>query len=132
MSNYFKQSHTTLVAKRQELVDLLLIKGLKEGNYFKAFDYFVEHPDRYDGATGVKDLTDMKGLSLASMVHDWQYLHILTKYKGWKWFKIKTRFDWEYGQNLEALGKGIWTPYLRAIGLVIITPFYIIYKKLKK
>ena len=131
-NRFFLQNSTVLAEKRKEVIEYLRIKGIDNKRYLQAYDYFATHNEEFDGATIVKDLDDLPDLPLAAMVHDWRYVHILLKYNGWRWLKIKVRFDWEYGKNLEALGKGAWVPYVRAVGLIISTPLYPIYKLIKK
>lgn len=128
-STYFKTGN--LVQKRKDVITYLRLKKLSYlSDYFlEAFDFFVNNPDDFDGATGVKDLTDIQGLTLSAMRHDYDTLMLLPKFKGLKWTKYNAIYAWQYGKNLELLGKGIFTPYLRAISLIVATPFYWILKK---
>lgn len=127
-SDFFKQNIETLIKKRKEVIFLLDAKEISSKYYLSAFDYFVINPTEFDGATIVKDLKDIKGLDLSAMVHDYQYIVELTKYKGISWLKVKTRMDWNYGRSMELLGKGIY-PYTRSIGLIISTPIYWVIKQ---
>ncbi len=129
-SYFFKQDKQTLIQKRNEVKALLRFKGIDNSMFLKAYDFFVANPKQFDGATIVKDLNDIKGLDLAALVHDYRYLVDLPRYKGLKWFKIKTKYDFEYGRNMELLGKGIYH-YIRFIALFLSTPFYLIYKLTK-
>ena len=128
-SDFFKQSKLDLKFKRDFVSDILNYKGLKNDYFLKAYDYFVVNPTEFDGATIIKDLNDIQDLDLSALVHDYQYIVELPKHKGLKWLKEKTKMDWLYGRNMELLGKGIWTPYLRAILLILITPIYCIIVK---
>lgn len=130
-SYFFKQDKQTLINKRNEVIALLRFKGVDDSLFLKAYDFFVDNPKEFDGATIVKDLNDIKGLDLAALVHDYRYIIDLPKYKGLKWLKIKTKYDFEYGRNMELLGKGIYY-YNRFIALLLSTPFYIIYKIFSK
>jgi hypothetical protein len=65
------------------------------------------------------------------MVHDYQYIVQLPKYKGIKWLVKKIEFDWRYGRNMELLGKGITIPYSRTIALILSTFFYWLMVKCK-
>lgn len=61
---------------REMMVVLLRIKGfsIEQIVYFcDAFEYFTQHPEKYDGSTLTQDLYDIKGLEFASMLHDYLY-----------------------------------------------------------
>ncbi len=129
-STYFKTGD--LVQKRKDVITYLRLKGLSHlNNYFlEAFDFFVVNPDEFDGATLVKDLNDIKGLTLSAMRHDYDTIMLLPKFTKLKWVKYNIIYAWHYGKNLELMGKGIWTPYFRAIGLIVATPLYWLLKKI--
>ena len=130
-SNVFKnQTERSLDVLNFDIDTLLKIKGIYI-DYEKAFDYFSKNPNQFDGATIVKDLVDLPELSISAMVHDYEYLINLPKYKGLSWLKYKVCIDWEYGQNLELLGKGYFIPYTRSVLLILITPIYLIIKLIK-
>ena len=126
-NNVFKTDRRILDVMRYEIQELLRIKNV-DIDFLNAFNYFCEHPLDFDGATIVKDLVDTPKLSISAMIHDYEYLINLPKYKGLKWLRYKILIDWEYGQNLELLGKGYFIPYLRAITLILTTPIYLIIK----
>ena len=42
--------------------------------YIDSYLYFVTHPNEYDGATIVNDLTIIPGLDIWAMVHDYLYI----------------------------------------------------------
>jgi hypothetical protein len=132
-SDFFKQTPFDLQREKQNIVSLLEIRDLKHiiSGFLEAYDYFVANPTEYDGATIVKDLHDIKGLDLSAMMHDFNYIVELPNYRGFSWLKAKIKFDWLYGKNMEMLGKGITIPYSRSIGLIISTPIYWVYKKVK-
>lgn len=84
-SNYFQQSQETLSANREILITYLVIKKFDRTQrdiILKAYDYFVENPHRYDGATMSQDLFDLPrngmydGLEIAAMVHDYIYIYL--------------------------------------------------------
>lgn len=132
-NKFFFQTHDVLAEKRLDVIEYLRIKGVDNEKYLKAYDYFVVNNAQFDGATIVKDLNDLPHLPLAAMLHDYEYLTTLKSVHWTSWIQTKVRLDWEYGQNLESLGKGTWIPYTRAISLIISTPLYpvfIIYKKI--
>ena len=127
-NNVFKgQSKKSLELLKFDIDALLKIKDINI-DFDEAFDYFCKNPNEFDGATIVKDLVDLPKLSIAAMVHDYQYLVKLSTRKGLWWLSYKIIVDWEYGQNLEKLGKGYFIPYLRAIILILTTPIYLIIK----
>jgi len=129
------QTNARLDSKRLDVLEYLRIKriqGVWKMWILKAYDYFEQHPDEFDGASIVKDLDDLPNLSLAALVHDYLYLIDLKKYSGVRWFYKKCEFDYRYGKLLEMFGKGIWTPYLRTGLLVLSTPFYLLLLAVKK
>lgn len=126
-STYFYQSKEDLKAFRSDMILLLTVKEFSEKEiwfYLEAYDFFCQNPSLYDGETLVKDLNDLHGLSIAGMAHDYEYVFL----KVWKDLIKKVRSDWNYGRTHERLGKGITTPYSRALGLIISTPIYYIIK----
>ena len=73
------------MANREQLITYLVIKKfnrLQREIVFNAYDYFVENPNRYDGATMSQDLYDLPksgnydGLEIAAMVHDYIYIYL--------------------------------------------------------
>lgn len=126
-SYFFKQSISVLNDKRRQVINILTYKNIFINTFLDAYDFFVLNPDKFDGATIVKDLNDIKGLDLSSMKHDYNYIVNLTKHKGFDWLIYKIEYDIEYGKDMEKLGKGIITPYLRVLGLIITTPVYWLY-----
>ena len=74
----FKKSKQELNIIRKNIKTYLHIKERKISDiseYLNAFDYFIEHPTEFDGATIVKDLVDIGELDLDAMVHDYDYIH---------------------------------------------------------
>lgn len=133
-SSFFKQPQNVLNDKFNHVIALFGHKGFREDQYslfLTAYRYFIDHPSQFDGATIVKDLYDIKGLDLSAMKHDYIYLTTLPKFKGLEWLRIKIKYDWQYGRDMELLGKGITTPYARAIGLILSTPIYWVMTKIK-
>lgn len=130
-NNFFKKPKAQLRAYRNKVLTLLSYKAMDSSKFLKAYDYFVFNPEQFDGATIVKDLDDLPNLDLSALVHDYDYIVELPKYKRIKWLVEKTKMDWQYARNMELLGKGITIPYARALGLIIITPIYWLIKKFK-
>ena len=78
--NTFRKTKIELDILRKNIKAYLHIKERKMSDisdYLTAFDYFVEHPTEFDGATIVKDLVDIGELDLDAMVHDYCFI----KYK---------------------------------------------------
>jgi len=126
-NDFFYQDEKTLKSKRRDVKTLLKIKGFNPKLIelvLCAYDYFSKNPHLFDGETIVKDLDDLPNLSIAGLVHDFEYV----VYKVWKNPVKKIKADWEYAQLHEQLGKGYFIPYLRAICLIIITPLYYLIK----
>lgn len=76
-NNFFKQDKETLLLKRDSVSYMLMIKGYNQLQievYLKAYDYFCENPNGFDGATLVRDLCDIDDLDLDAMLHDFHYL----------------------------------------------------------
>jgi hypothetical protein len=124
---YFHLATNYLQYNRGLLEHFLDIKQVAPEDYLRAYDYFTEHPTKYDGATIVKDLDDVFGLDLSALCHDYDYIVRLKRYKGLKWLKMKFKYDWEYGKRMEEMGKSILTAYLRVFGLIITTPIYLLW-----
>ncbi|NIJ45075.1 hypothetical protein FHR24_001514 [Wenyingzhuangia heitensis] len=115
-NNFFKQQKADvneagrlqrLAHKRKVVKRLLEIKKFHEFeiDYFlEAYDYMVENKNVFDGATIVKDADDIPKLEISAMLHDYQYVALLPKFKGSIWFKMKNKFDKEYRENLIRFG----------------------------
>ena len=125
--NYFKQDTGVLVRNWTAVSNVLKYHFISDTEkYEKAYFYFIYKTDAFDGATIVKDLDDVFGLDLSAMVHDWEYIRNLPKYKGFKWLRYKLKIDYEYGKSMERLGHSLLTSYLRVFGLWLSTPFYLL------
>ena len=78
VSHFFEQDKNVLAVKYQDVFSILKIKGYnvdQQTVYKKAFDYFVENPHDFDGATLVNDLCDIPDLDLDAMLHDYHYVN---------------------------------------------------------
>jgi hypothetical protein len=127
-SNYFDQPEEVLNRDSMHLFEVLSnfkISVLKKEAYMKAFRFFQNNPNQFDGATIVKDLQTIKGLDAPAMLHDYQYLH--TNFWTRKGFVQKIKYDWQYGENMEELGVSPWAAYTRAVLLIVSTPLYYVY-----
>ena len=101
--NTFYKSKEELQYLLNDIIKILTIKKNKNiEQYIIAFNYFVNNPSKFDGATIVKDLVDIEELDLDAMVHDYDYLHGANRNFIKKW-----NADIRYIKNMEANGKGI-------------------------
>jgi hypothetical protein len=101
----FFKSKEDLDKIKIDMVKLLKIKdrSTEDINKYKiAFEYFRSHPHEFDGATVVKDLSDLKGLDLDALVHDYDYIKGANRNFIKKW-----KADLKYIKNMELQGKGI-------------------------
>lgn len=130
-NKFFKQDLSTLEFKRSDVYALLRIKGYDEEQisiYLKAFNFFIEHKEDYDGATIVKDLCDIPDLDLDAMLHDYHYF----KYNVAKSFITKQLADWIYAKGQEKKGKGSYSSFSRYLILAVIGIIWVPYTALKK
>ena len=126
-SNFFFQDRETLAEKRHQVIMVLRFKGLntQEINKFtEAYDYFRNNPKKFDGATIVKDLHDIKGLDLKAMLHDYECLMGANSS-----FKLWYVSAYDYYLNHFKLGNG--NQILRFLGLCILGLFFVPYCKIK-
>lgn len=130
-NNFFFQSPEILKHKGFDVDDLLRLKGYNSKQiaiYLEAYNYFKENPDRYDGATIVKDLIDIPGLDLDAMLHDYHYIVFnAAAHLGCKW-----KADWLYVKGMEKKGKGSYSCYSRFVGLTTFGSLFAIYARLKR
>lgn len=101
----FFESKIELSILRLKIQKLLKIKNRSHQDielYLSAFDYFRKYPEKFDGATIVKDLVDIGELDLDAMVHDYEYLMGANRSFVKKW-----KADIKYIKNMEKNGKGI-------------------------
>jgi hypothetical protein len=118
-NSFFKQEESVLKIKREVVKDYLEIKEVDPTKYLIAYDYFCIHQKDFDGATIVKDLLDIPELDLNAMLHDYRYITDFGVIKKFKW-------DWEYFEGMNKLGKGYRAG--RYIALLISSIFFIPYK----
>ena len=121
--NTFKKSKQELNILRKNIKAYLHIKERKMSDitdYLNAFDYFIGHPNEFDGATIVKDLVDIGELDLDAMVHDYDYIHGANRNFIKKW-----KADIKYIKNMERNGKGIriFRLFLLTITGIIFVPY---------
>ena len=127
----FFESKIELSILRLKIQKLLKIKNRSHDDielYLSAFDYFRKYPDKFDGATIVKDLVDIGELDLDAMVHDYEYLIGANRNFVKKW-----KADYRYIQNMEKNGKGIrvFRFFILTIIGIIFVPYCFFKYKLK-
>jgi len=129
--NFFNESLEILLYKRNLLIQVLTDYEFSENsilNFLEAFDYFIVFPGKFDGATIVRDSYLIKELDLCAMVHDYMYV----KYNLPVNFKHKIKADIFYCKLLRKFNISWWSVWVvRFLGLLISTPFYGLYKKVK-
>ena len=119
-NDFFYQPLATLFKLKGELKDLLRLKKRSEEDifqYMRAYEFFINRPDKYDGATIVKDLVDIRNgkyyLDADAMLHDFEYIRGASSN-----FLSKWKCDLRYIKNMEKNGKGV-----RVFRLIILTFF---------
>lgn len=131
--DFFSQDAETLESRKTHLASVLFDFGFsmqEVSEIMLAYDYFIDNPTQFDGASIVKDLDTINGLDAAAMVHDYDY--ILGYFWSIRGLVRKIKNDWKYAQFQERTGKGSITPYTRAILLIISTPLYYLFFQVKK
>ena len=132
--NMFFSKDNTFYKSKEELeyllIDIIKILTIKKNKnieqYIIAFNYFVNNPSKFDGATIVKDLVDIEELDLDAMVHDYEYINGANRNFIKKW-----NADIRYIKNMEANGKGIRVfrfLILTLLGIFFVPYCYIKYK----
>ncbi len=101
---FFKQGKDVLGGKRKQLQFILKEVWDRSDEvtsfYLKAFDFFVENPNEFDGATIVKDLNIMPDLDIQAMIHD--YIYITYNVSSDVHYKFKA--DLIYAHEMEKMG----------------------------
>lgn len=125
-STFFLQSKKDL-AKKWYLLELVLkdfdFTGQEIIVFSRAYNYFTEYPNEFDGATIVRDLNTINNLDASAMLHDYRYILA---------YGIKDRLkgDKQYLKNMIKLGVHPISAYLRYFLLTFLNIFgiYSIYK----
>jgi hypothetical protein len=129
-SDFFSKPKEILSKSRNKLIAILDLKGYLPDEiavYLRAFDYFCAHPLEFDGATIVKDLVDIPGLDIDSMLHDFHY----GSYNVRSSFRLKWQADWLFAKGNERKGKGSYSSFSRFIALTLIGIVYIPYSRIR-
>ena len=134
-NDFFYQPFAVLLKLKEELRELLKLKGRSVADtllYIQAYEFFTVRPDKYDGATIVKDLVDIRNeehyLDADAMLHDFDYIIGANRS-----FKKKWKADTKYIKNMEKNGKGIraFRLIVLTISSIFIVPYYAIKYLLK-
>jgi hypothetical protein len=126
-STFFLKSKDEL-AKNWYLLELVLIDFKFTGHeiidFSRAYNYFIENPKEFDGATIVRDLNTINELDAPAMLHDYRYILAYG-------IKDRIKADQEYLRNMIKLGVHPISAYLRFSLLIFlnISGIYTIYKK---
>ena len=92
-------------------------------HYQDAFDYFVKHPEAYDGASMTEDLYDIPGLDIDAMLHDYLYVGLnCSASLKYMWLSDKL-----IRSEMRRRGKSSWNTGYRFVALVIKTPLFLPY-----
>ena len=127
-NNTFYKSKEELEGIYSNMNAILTLKGHSQESiwrYKKAFQYFINFPDKFDGATIAKDLNDLPNLDLDAMVHDYEYITGANTSFVRKW-----KADFRYIKNMERNGKGL--RLIRLLLLTIIGVIFVTYCIIKK
>ena len=127
-NNTFYKSKEELDGIYLNMNAILTLKGHGQESiwrYKKAFQYFRDFPDKFDGATIAKDLNDLPNLDLDAMLHDYEYITGANTSFVRKW-----KADFRYIKNMEKNGKGL--RLIRLLLLTIIGVIFVPYCIIKK
>lgn len=130
-SDFFNQKKYNLNLIWLSLIDNLLINynfnKLDKIRFREAYNYFIDNPSHFDGATIVKDITQIKGLDIPAMAYDHAYIMA-------KNIKDRLKADWQYSQDYRKFEVPWTIAYSRMVLLIFIniTGIYYLGKFLKK
>ena len=96
-------------------------KAVEAYIYLQAYDYFVQNPNEFDGATLTEDMPDIPNLDLDAMLHDYLYV------------ALNASADWDYMVKADELfkkemyrrQKSSWNSWYRNSALYLKTPFFL-------
>lgn len=118
-SHFFTQEKEILEKRRNQIIFFLKDIWNREEHvinfYLKAYDFFCENPDQFDGATIVKDLSIIPNLDIWAMIHDYLYL----RYKVSVNIKYKWYADLIYALEMEKMGCAAYSTWTRFTGLTV-------------
>lgn len=129
-SRFFYQDKKKLDLKRQLMMQVLIDKGFstRERHSFNmAFKFFIDNPDRFDGATIVGDNYTIEGLSATAMKHDYRCI-MLSRKSLKKYVKGRIIVDNEYKNDLIRVKRKYWinkiTSNIMCYFLIATSPIY--------
>ena len=130
-SNFFHEQYNMIVEGKKYMDTMLQMwqyETSERSIYEKAFDYFVHHPEHYDGASMTEDLYDIPGLDLDAMLHDYLYVSLNASAS----LKYMWLSDKLIRSEMQRKGKSSWNTGYRFVALVLKTPFFLPYCYLVK
>lgn len=130
-SSYFHKDKAHLDKCALNMVEYLKLKGYNYNQiaiYLKAFEYFVDNPNHFDGATLVRDLTDIPGLDIDACYHDYCYINYNVAVNP----VMKWKADFLYGKGNERKGKSQYAAYSRFAGLTLSGLLFIPFARFKR
>lgn len=129
-NNFFHKNIDFLSEHRKWLIDYLKLYNRPQSIidvYLWAYDYCVQNPDTYDGATMTEDL-DFNGLEPESMLHDVLYVALKTAGN----FKYQYIADLIIKREMELHSKSSIETGKRFYLLLLKTPLFVPYAYLFK
>lgn len=134
-NDFFLQKPDKLLKHRLDMLSVLDMLNRNEKDkamYYEAYIYFCANPNKFDGATIMRDLFMLKKdgnkLDIDAMLHDYEYITGANRNFIKKW-----NADLRYFNNMLLNGKGI--QLFRLIALIVTGIFFVPYayfKNLKK
>ena len=127
-SDFFLQNN---LSEKINLLENILkdygFSNLRKYYIINCFKYFRLYPKEFDGATIVKDITQIKNLDVPAMAHDFAYINA-------KNIKDRLRADWNYAQDYRQFDVPWTIAYSRMALLMFIniTGIYFIKNLIKK
>ena len=131
MNSFFYKPYCILYKKCLLLFELLQDFQFTDSQltkFIEAYNYFIINPEKFDGATIVRDNFNIKNLDACAMLHDYMYVKFNVSVN----LKNKFKADLLYCKLLRkfnASWSSVWI--VRFLGLIISSPFFALYKKIK-
>ncbi len=123
-STYFYGKNNNLKQDQATLLNVCAGYGFSVNELtevYKAFDYFIKNPHKFDGATIVADNYTINGLSVTAMVHDYQTI-MIGKVSFFEYIQKRWQTDWYYFSLLQKVKrKWVLNTILNSIILILLT-----------
>lgn len=122
-SNFFHGNDLTVC--RDKVIQLLKIWDYTQEQrkiYLNAFDYFVKHPEKFDGATMTEEMNDIPYLDLDAMLHDYLYI-ALNASANWEYM---VKADKLFKKEMRRRQKSSWNSAYRNTALMLKTPYWVV------